>query len=495
MGYTAVAVGSCGGVNGPGNFASPATFNRYEPYVVSGLFAVAVAALPPVVGTLLSPRLGPPSLVAGALACFWAAAAALDGGRCRIQREAEARKVQLEELSCAREALLAGEAKAEKAEKRRLLDAERLATLRGELDALGAADERTRRLARGDEVSTLAAERAFYEGQAAAAREQCVAHSVRVDELNAELPSLRARAEGLEEALSGARSEARQAQSDRQSVDTSAAHLNEQVEQLREQHKIQQDELKRYEEETRKLEESADRTREERLAEAQALLRTLDREAMNGSRTTRWYRGAKKQTESTNETLRAALEERDRERDGLLEDVEQGEAVRSAAEGELQSVRVKLDNLEEEARVRERAQREAARQRERQEKQQSSATDLQAEVREARAASQHAEQDANEAEKEAKQRGELGEAKAKEVHLRCQQHLRELQQAAETHRAEVADAEIARAALDPQAEKIAELKAKLAESECVKAQLRLELQRVKQNLQEMEGQLEEPVSS
>eukprot|EP00747_Dinoflagellata_sp_TGD_P032613 gnl/TRDRNA2_/TRDRNA2_136098_c0_seq3.p1 gnl/TRDRNA2_/TRDRNA2_136098_c0~~gnl/TRDRNA2_/TRDRNA2_136098_c0_seq3.p1 ORF type:complete len:614 (+),score=199.43 gnl/TRDRNA2_/TRDRNA2_136098_c0_seq3:114-1955(+) len=442
---------------------------------VAGL--VAVAAVLPVLATPLPPLLSVPFLAASAFGCTWMGLWVLDKGRRRLEEEEQARQSLLAELESAKTGLAASEERCHKAEERRRADAVRLCEVQAELEAVGSSEHRTRLLAAGDEATTLAAERSWYTGQAAAAYAAMEEHRAKAEEIvSTELPALHGKVEGLKAALEEARSQTQQAESSRELFGKSAAQLNREVEHLRQHSSDQKEELQRLEEKLQSLQKEAEALRQKRLAESSAVLKVLDRSADMEGRQVRVVLREKKATVESNEALRAELDEWTIKRDGLEKDLEKIEAERLAAEGELASVRSKIQTLEDQARTRDLAEKEAARQREERERAQSTVEELQTKLQEARLAAKKAEVESTKLQKEAETRQAAAEAlvpKALEVRSELMQKLK---QTAQAHDAELHAAQAAHGALQESYEKVVMLTKRLAGSEDEKMKLKLELE-------------------
>lgn len=413
--------------------------------------SATVACLPVLAAALPSGPFGlvpPLGLAALTLLCLFAAYSVVDTDRKRSELQAATRRRIAKELADALAELGGAEERACRAEERRQKDAAQLADACAELDAYGTADDRTSLLGASDKISTLAAERAWYKGQLAAAHLALEKHRTRGETLReTDSPALRAQVTGLEAALEEASSQTRLIESTRQSVDSNAAQLGKEVDQLRSHYRAQQEELQRLDSELQALRESAEEGRKLLLEETNKQMRLLGREVTMDERQIRWIHGEKRTTEADNELLRDAVAEKDRELETIAIDIERAEAKRAALECDLSAAHRDQERLEDAARERGLAEKEAARVRELRERAQSSLEDLRTELRLAKAARDRAERDALKAEKNAEEQEVLAKKQESESDAQRAQRILQLEHAARAYKEELAGARRVHAAL------------------------------------------------
>lgn len=415
----------------------------------------------------------------GVLVSFVFVAINVDRKNRRKREERVARLSLLAEQEAAKSELASAREKASRAQDRRAAVAERLDAARCEVEAFGTPDDRKHVLAASDQASTLAAECEWYRGQAAAAMEALEEHATHESELSElELPNLRAQVGGLEAALKDAEAETHRAESNRQSVDSSAEQLQKEVDQLRTLFRGQKEELQRLERETQELQDAADEAKHEMYAETDRQLKMLGREVTMEERLIRWTKGEKRATEAGNEVLRAAVADKDSEKEQIESLLASAGKTWDSLEQELEGAHKELIELEEVARTRDRQEKDAARQRERHEKMQTSLDDLKHLLQEAKENRKLAEEAENQAKAIAKQRCHEAQSLENEVNSKCTHFGSELQGAIDKHNAAVDEARSVHAALCQMAQKAEALHGRLVEAEEEKVRLRMELQKI-----------------
>eukprot|EP00927_Polykrikos_kofoidii_P051332 TRINITY_DN45124_c0_g1_i1.p1 TRINITY_DN45124_c0_g1~~TRINITY_DN45124_c0_g1_i1.p1 ORF type:complete len:407 (-),score=107.56 TRINITY_DN45124_c0_g1_i1:162-1382(-) len=387
-----------------------------------------------------------------------------------------ARKRLREELDAAEAESVSASDRVTRAEEKRAIDAERLATLCAELAAFGDENARSGLLVASDRVGTRVAEQKWYDAQANSAIAASLVHQEREDCLRTnEIPALRARVAGLEAALAEAQMHMDRAETDRQTIDSSVEKLTKEAEDLRAHHKAQKEELQRLESELEVLQKSSDEARQQLRLETERQLRLMERNAVNEGRQARWLKNEMRATEAGNEVLRFALAEKDTEKETLERDLQRAEQERVELDRQLVVARAEHDRLEDQARERRRTEKEAMRLQERRERARSGAEGLKAEIVEVRAACERAERKAVEAVKAATEMIRKAENLERSAEAARAAKVDEFRAVADRHNAWVDEVRRDNMEMEILVKKEEQFRTRLAASEGEKAALRAEL--------------------
>mmetsp|Transcript_98695 Transcript_98695/g.155982 ORF Transcript_98695/g.155982 Transcript_98695/m.155982 type:complete len:473 (-) Transcript_98695:7-1425(-) len=446
---------------------------RKDALKVVGL--VAAVALLPHLATCLPGLLSLPALFLGVIGCFWQTIRVIESSQLKGYGMTSKESLKAE-VASAQANQAAAEERASKAEEIRAKDANRLVGVQAELDSFGDAAARTKKLESSDEAITNAAEKAWYEGQAAVAAEKMESHRQRTEALENEIPILQGEIRGLEVALEDVKSQTQQKQSEREMVDKTTEELREQVEKLKKLSREQKEELQRLEDELKVLQTSADEAKAQLKLEQKRQLWELEREATEEERKARWASGEKRAMALDNDALNALLAEKDREKDQLEEELEKEEKSRAVLESDLASLKKEVDALEISAMERDRLEREIVKEREQRGRVQENLEKLKLEIKEAQVAREQAEKAEVAAKAAAAEREREAEKMKVDATKRRDDLVEKFTDAANDHNRRVAYIQATFRQSQENYEKVEALKARLKDAELEKEKAKAEFQ-------------------